>query len=280
MFRSVISLFVFGLSAAPSVAHEFWIEPTNYTIDRATTIEATLFNGQGFGGIVDGEEAGATRIGYFPNRIAATRYFLGDTSAPVDGRIGDNPAIALAPLDNGLHVVAYVSAPATIGYQEWEKFQNFVDHKDLPTSLAEHTALGFPEVDFTEIYIRNSKTLVAVGDGAGSDLRTGMETEIIALDNPYTDDVSQGMRVLLVYLDDIRANEQIELFEKGPDDVVTITTVRTNDDGIATLPVRPGFSYMADAVLLREPSAELAEQYDAVWETLWANLTFAVPAAQ
>ena len=53
--------------------------------------------------------------------------------------------------------------------------------------------------------------------------------------------------------------------------------MQTDDNGVATFPVRPGYSYMVDAVVLREPSDRLAEQFGAVWETLWANLTFAVP---
>ncbi len=34
---------------------------------------------------------------------------------------------------------------------------------------------------------------------------------------------------------------------------------------------------MLDAVVLREPSEALAAERDVVWESLWANLTFAVP---
>jgi len=50
-----------------------------------------------------------------------------------------------------------------------------------------------------------------------------------------------------------------------------------NSAGVALVPVLAGHAYMLDAVVLREPSAVLAEQTGAVWETLWANLTFAVP---
>ena len=278
MIRSLLSFTALVALSGPVAAHELWLEPLDYTITRQDTIESEIFNGQGFGGTVDGEVLGATRIGYFPNRIAAARYFLGDASAPVDGRLGTTPALQLAPLAEGLHSIAYVSTPASLTYENWERFQRFVDHKDLDVSLERHLELGFPEEGFGEVYIRNSKTLVAVGDGAGADRRTGMETEIVALDNPYTDDLSEGMRVALYYQGGVRADEQIELFEKDAEGNVVITLVRTDADGIAVLPVRPGFSYMADAVVLRQPSEALAEQSGAVWETLWANLTFAVPA--
>lgn len=278
MLRSILSPVLAVMFATPVVAHELWLEPLDYTIGAGATIEAAIYNGQDFGGTIDGEDRGASQLAYFPNRIAVSRTFFGDESTAVTGEIGQTPAIQVAPLSEGLHAVAYISTPATLNYEEWEKFQRFIDHKDLGDILPQHEARDLPLENFLEVYIRNSKTLVAVGDGAGEDRRTGMETEIVALANPYVDDLNDGLPVQLWYQGNVRANEQIELFEKGPDDAVIITLVRTNDEGIAILPVRPGYSYMADAVVLREPSPARAEQTGAVWETLWANLTFSVPA--
>ena len=51
----------------------------------------------------------------------------------------------------------------------------------------------------------------------------------------------------------------------------------TDSEGRVTVPVKSGHRYMLDAVVLREPSANLAEATGAVWESLWANLTFEVP---
>jgi hypothetical protein len=55
-----------------------------------------------------------------------------------------------------------------------------------------------------------------------------------------------------------------------------ITLHRTDADGIASLPVKAG-CYLVDAVVLREPTAELAAEAEIAWETLWAALTFGVP---
>ncbi len=70
---------------------------------------------------------------------------------------------------------------------------------------------------------------------------------------------------------------QIELFEKDPDGKVKITLHKTNDKSEVLLPVKPQRSYLADMVILREPSAEVAKKLSVVWETLWASLTFSVP---
>ncbi len=67
-----------------------------------------------------------------------------------------------------------------------------------------------------EAYSRYSKTLIGVGKSAGADRRTGLETEIVALTNPYTDDLSRGMRVQLFYRSEVRPNAQIAVFFKAP----------------------------------------------------------------
>lgn len=72
-----------------------------------------------------------------------------------------------------------------------------------------------------------------------------------------------------------QANTQIELFEKSPQGEVKTSRLRTNDLGVVVLPVKPNHHYLVDMVVLREPSKTLAKDKRAVWETVWASLTFA-----
>lgn len=259
---------IFSVLAGPVLAHEYWIEPITYQVAADGRLEGNLANGQEFSG---------TKLPYLPQRFVNFAVFAGDQWARVPGRPGDIPALNIDPLGEGLHVVAYQSINATVDYDTWEEFQTFVDHKDLGDVLSQHRARGLPDAGFTEIYARFSKTLIAVGDGAGADRRVGLETEIVALTNPYTDDLSDGMRVQVFYRDAVRADTQVEVFQKAADGSVDITLHRTDAEGIATIPVAPGFAYMLDAVVLKEPNAALAESSDAVWQTLWANMTFAIP---
>lgn len=260
--------FVLALFATPVSAHEFWLEPLAYQVAADGRLEANIVNGQEFSG---------TQLPYLPQRFRHFIAFNDGQSQVVPGRAGDTPGLNMDVVGEGLNIVVYQALPAIVDYENWEKFENFLTHKDLGDRLARHTERGLPLEGFKEVYSRYSKTLIGVGDAAGNDLRTGLETEIVALTNPYTDDVSGGMRVQLFYGQDVRANEQIELFEKAPDYSVSITLHRTDADGIATLPVKPGYSYMADAVVIREPQGQIAADTNAAWETLWANLTFAVP---
>lgn len=265
--RIFAALFAFSF-ALPAQSHEFWIEPQSYQVESDGKLQAGLVNGQEFEG---------TQLAFLPDRFIRFDMASGMRGADVENRIGARPALDMDPLTDGLHSIAYQSRLATLSYAEWDKFLSFAAHKDFQDIEARHDARGLPRTDFGEGYWRSAKTLIGVGDANGADRRMGLIVEYVALDNPYTDDLSNGLRVQLFFRDDIIADGQVELFEKAPDGTVDITLHRTDADGIAVLPVKAGHSYLVDHVVLRVPSAEIATQTNVVWETLWASLTFGVP---
>ncbi|SMY07438.1 DUF4198 domain-containing protein [Flavimaricola marinus] len=266
MRRLILSLLV--TVASPLAAHELWIEPIEWRVGIDGNVSAALVNGQQFDGV---------NLAFFPNRIKSFDLHLGDDSTVVTGRIGDSPAMTMPTMGDGLHVAAYVSSVSTVTYTEWAKFISFAEHKDLGDVTAVRDVNGLPAEGFKEAYTRFSKSLIGVGSSEGSDRVLWLETELVALANPFTDDLSAGMPLQLWYQGEVRADEQIELFDRAPDGEVTVTLHRTDEDGIALVPVVAGHDYMADAVVLRLPEDDLAEATGAVWETLWANLTFHVP---
>lgn len=255
-----------------AVAHELWIEPVVWQIPAEGKLEAMLVNGQNFAG----NDGSGLRLAYIPKWFTRFEMSLAAQTVPVPGRMGDTPALAMAPLGEGLHVAVYQSSGDVISYDGWAKFEIFIGHKGFAGIEQRHIARGVSQDRFSEYYTRYSKSLIAVGSGAGEDRDTGMQTELTALDNPYTFG-GDALRVRLTYQGQVRANTQIELFEKTAAGDVTRAVYMTDDQGVASLPVRPGLSYMADAVVIREPDAVLAAAKGVAWETLWANLTFAVP---
>ncbi|WP_102107551.1 DUF4198 domain-containing protein [Oceaniglobus roseus] len=269
MFTSLrLSLVALALSTSAAVAHEFWIDPQDFTPDPGANIVADIRVGQSFNG---------SSYAYIPDNFRLFELAQGETRTPVEGRIGDRPALDAAPLGEGLNVILHVTRDYALTWKEWQKFADFVTHKDFDGVIEAHRAKGHPEKDFTEMYSRYGKSLVAVGEGAGQDRAYGLLTEIVALKNPYTDDLSSGLPVRVLYQDAPRKDVQVEIFAKAPDGSVTTTTTRTDDKGEATIPVTPGDTYLLDAVVMREPSAELAAKTGALWESLWASLTFRAP---
>ena len=247
-------------------AHEFWIDPVAFEIRQGDPLVANIRVGKNFSGAA---------FSFIPNRFERFEVITAGVAYPVLGRLGDRPALTMATPEKGLNIAVHVTGDMTLTYREWSKFETFVRHKDFAWGLAEHTRRGLPETGFKERYSRYAKSLLAVGDGAGKDREIGLVTELVALTNPYTDDLSQGMVLRAFYQGAPRADVQIEVFEKNDDGSVQTTLHRTDDTGLVRVPVRAGYRYMADTVVMRPLDA--ATSGGAVWESLWASLTFEVP---
>jgi hypothetical protein len=175
----------------------------------------------------------------------------------------------------GLVLVVYESTPATLTYNKWEKFRNFIQHKDFPDAEKSHISRGLPTKGFKEIYHRYAKVLIGRGHSKGRDINFGLETEFVAQTNPFVDPADAGFKAQLLYQQHPRENAQVEVFERDPEGVVSIFLLRTDKDGRVSVPIKPGFDYLLDAVVLREPVPHTNK--GAVWESLWAAMTFSVP---
>jgi len=263
LFRLVFATWC-AICASIATAHEFWIEPESYMVDASDNLVARLKNGQNFEGI---------SLAYFDRNIVRFEVVSGDATRPVEGRMGDNPALDIPAQDTGLTIVLHETTPSFVTYREWEKFQKFADHKDFPDIDARHEANGFEPPPFKERYSRHAKALIAVGDGTGADRAFGLKTEFVALTNPYAPGFDNTMRVQVLYEGAIRRYAQVEVFDRNPEGAIAVSLHRTDADGIAAIPVSRGHDYLLDAVVLRPAK----DRDDAVWETFWAALTFAVP---
>jgi uncharacterized GH25 family protein len=268
MKKLVLPLVILTVFPVLASAHEFWLDPADYQVETGETIIADLKNGQNFEGV---------SLPFNTHSFERFTLLVDGTTTDTVGRLGDRPGLQNEAAQDGLHIYSYQSTISHVSYKVYEKFQTFADYKSFKDMRALHQARNLPDVNFQEAYTRYAKTLIDVGHGRGSDVQTGLEAELVALQNPYTDDLSDGLQVQAFYQETPQPDTQIELFEKAPDGTVTVTLHRTDGDGIATLPTKAGHSYLVDNVVLREPSADVAAQRGAVWETLWASLTFAVP---
>lgn len=272
MPRSFLALLAlsFGLFAGPLTAHEFWLSPDRYVVPEGAPLRVHIRVGQGMVG---------NPFSYVPRRTERFEVLGPDGPLPFAPVVGDRPAVARAAAPDGLVVVVHETTDSRLTYRDWTKFGAFAAEKGLDGLEAAHLARGLPREGFVETYRRFAKTLVAGGAGAGADRVVGLRTEIVALANPYVDDVSGGMAVRVLLDGAPRADAQVELWERasGPGTAARTavegarSVLRTDRDGMVLLPVRPGHEYMVDATLMEPRTGDVA------WHSLWANLTFAVP---
>lgn len=255
--------------ATPAVSHEFWIAPEAYQAESGGNLQAHFRNGEGFKG---------RSLSYFDQRSNRFEMIAGGVTTTLTPRAGDKPAFTLPEgTPDGLIVVVHEATSSSLTYRDWAKFLKFAAHKDFANAAADHIAAGWPQDKFKESYTRHAKALMALGDGDGADQATGMATEFVAMTNPYAASFTNNMKVLLIYNGQPRPDAQVEVFDRAPDETVTIALHRTDANGIATIPVTPGHDYLFDAVVLRKAPTPATIPDDPVWETLWAALTFHVP---
>lgn len=262
--RLFLSLII-SMTISPAFAHEFWIEPENYQVKSGEPVIANLRNGENFSG---------GPLSWIDRRIARSEAWVGQDVKKLSGRAGDLPAISFQPRNAGLLRLVHETTLSTLPYKSADKFQAFVDHKDLDTS-----ALPDPTYPFSEGYRRFAKALIGIAGAEGQDQVSGMETEFVALENPYTYGIADQLPVRLYYQNNPRPDAQIEIFERAPDGSVQVFLLRTDGNGEALIPVQPGHAYLLDAVILRRPASALAKERGVLWESLWAALTFAIPVA-
>ena len=240
------------MAVSPVTAHEFWIEPHDFSVDANTQIQADLRVGQDFKG---------DAFPFIPARFAAFKSYDRLGVRAVEGAPGDLPALSLTPEAEGLSIFTYVSAGERIRFREWDKF-------------ARHDARGLPRDDIRELYTRCAKTLVSVGDDAtDQDRATGMRLELVAGANPMAVTPGAEMSFTLLWEGEPLADTQVALFRKGENtEAGTRTLTRTDENGQASFTLPAAGTYMAASVHMIEAPADR----NADWQSFWASLTFGV----
>jgi len=267
MARSTVSALVGTmLAVCPVSAHEFWIEPHDFSINPDTEIQADIRVGQDFKG---------DAFPYIPSRFIAFKRYDSIGETDVDGVTGDLPALALTLRAEGLNIFTYVSVAERIRFQDWDKFAAYLDLEGLTTIPARHDARGLSRDEVSELYTRCAKTLVAVGDATGGqDRATGMRLELVASQNPMTLAPGAAMSFTLLWEGEPLADTQVALFRRGDTgrDATAKTITRTDGNGQASFTIPAQGTYLAASVHMTEAPADR----NADWQSYWASLTFGV----
>ena len=268
MYRQLFLKIIFLFFPCTLVGHELWIDTSEFKVEKGTKVDFDLRNGENFDGF---------SLGYFDRSVEKLYWRQNGELFDNASRQGDIPALQIEPEKNGLISAIYVSKPSVIKYKDFKKFHSFAIEKDAQDAVDLHLSQSFPMENFSEIYTRYSKALVGVGSSIGSDQANNLELELIAKENPYTDDMSDGIEILLLYNGQPHAFATLNVFERSTIDFgVNTFAVQTNEKGMATVKVKNDRTYLIDNVILRPASVKLSKDKGVIWESLWAALTFGV----
>ena len=249
------------------VAHEFWIEPTRYRIEPSERIVANLRVGQYFKG---------NTFSFVPDKFVEFSVIDASGKRPINGRLGDLPAISEPSFRTGLHVLVHHSTGNTLTYSDFAKFERFARKEGNVWLLDAHRQRGLPRNDVTEAYTRYAKALVLVGNGDGQDEWVGMPFEIVVETNPYADSSSGAISLRLLWEGREMVDKQISIFRKHGSCEATRTTILTDAKGRALIPRQPGGRFLLSSVHVIEPQGE-SRNTRAMWQSFWASTTFELP---
>ncbi|MGB7287998.1 MAG: DUF4198 domain-containing protein [Salaquimonas sp.] len=252
-----------ALLNSPASAHEYWLEPLAYTVEKTEALQADLKNGQDFVG---------SRFSFVETNFEQFTIASPDVSVPVTGRNGDYPALNAQPMMDGLHIASYQGKFDRITFNEVDKIKHYIEYEGFQGVMERHLERGFAPNRFQEQYARCAKALFQVGDtGPGNDRLMGLKFELVAEKNPYTLAKTDMLPVRLYWEGEPIANVQIRMFRF--DGELETKTVRTDENGRAAFPLAGGGKFMLNAVHIYEgdddPDTKLAE-----WVSYWATLTF------
>jgi uncharacterized GH25 family protein len=258
---SLIAAFLM-LSGSSASAHEFWLEPTDFTPKLGQSVAISIYIGQKFKG------------NSYPYLREEFKKFVAVTARgekPVKGVPGDDPAVMFKFTEPGLVIFAHYSTPEKLNFDDWGLFQAYLNFEGLEHILPLHEQLGKPRSGIKEIYSRCAKLLMSVGPTSGDDRLTGMPLELLAERNPYQLREGNELPVRVFLNGKPLAGIAVSAISKS--DPESRQLVRTDGEGRARIPLLKAGPWLLNAVHMMEP----APGAQAHWMSLWASMVFARP---
>ena len=252
-----------ALLTAPTLAHDFWIEPSSFHPPAGSELAVSLRVGEHFRG--DPVPRADARI---------VKFVLSSASgeSPIGGFPATDPAGLVKVASPGLSLIGYRSQRTAITL-EAEKFEKYLADEGLDDVLKSRKTRGEQGKAGNEVYSRCAKSLIAV-DGTGEsgfDRALGFTLEIVAESNPSKLHAGETMRVRVLHDGKPLAGALVKSI--ALDDPDNTVTARSGKDGRAALRLgRKGVWLVKTVHMVPAPKETGAD-----WESLWASLTFEMP---
>ena len=258
--RTLLAALLLAIGGTAVAAHDMWIEPTGFLPTVGRTVGFRLRVGQDFLG---------DPLPRDPSLIDRFVVLDGDTTTPVVGRDGADPAGLMRVGAAGLFVVAYHSKPSPVVLQA-PKFNQYLKDEGLEAIAALRAKSGDSNAEAREVFVRCAKSLLLAGPAseAQRDRVVGMPLELVAERNPYLLASGQSLAVRLLYKDQPLAGALIVALNQR--DPMARVAARSDKNGRVQLRLSEPGPWLVKAVhMIPAPAGT-----DSQWESFWASLTF------
>jgi uncharacterized GH25 family protein len=248
-----------GLTA-PAAAHEFWIEPADFSPPVGKPLDVHVRVGQEFRG---------DSVIYLPDSFKRFVTVSARGSQAVAGLPGDDPAARLTPIEPGLMLIAYESTRYRTDLNG-ETFERYLAMEGLDDILAARRQRGEQGKPVHEVYSRFAKSLIAVGgrdEGLDARRPIGLRLELVPQAPLARLRRGQPLEVQLLYEGRPLADVQVMALSKTRSKDRLLQ--RTDASGRARFALPHADVWLLSAVHMIPAPAEAK----ADWESFWASLT-------
>ncbi|MCP9493582.1 MAG: DUF4198 domain-containing protein [Pyrinomonadaceae bacterium MAG19_C2-C3] len=268
----IVTLFLMALShtfASPSSAHDYWLEPDKFFIEKPSSnlVALRLHLGDHFTSEV---ERPTQR-----ERAVSFDLFSRHNQSSLLSNVPDGtmPVANLSFEQAGTYLVTLERTPARNAL-DGEKFTTYLREEGLNDIIALRRKSGEATKEGREEYRRYLKTLIQVGKHFDDfhDKPIGFKLEITLRHNPYRMRAGDKLPVRVTFDGAPLAGVQVAAYNRQ----LKPLTAKTNMRGEAVFALTKGGAWLVRLVYMRR-CANCADGFE--WESFWGSYSFAVGGA-
>ena len=263
-------LLLLGLITGPVLAHDYWLAPERFAVEKGGELVVRLFVG------MDLEPDTEREL----QKDMTERFVLvaadGAETDLLDGAtFGGKPVLRRKLATPGARLLRMDRAVAHIELED-EKFTEYLEHEGLADAAKLRAKVGHREKE-RERYRRYLKSLVAAAPAPHSkglhDRPLGQKIEILLLDDPFRERPGEPLRAKVLFDGKPLAGRTVWANHRDDETGFVKLEARTDENGVATFrPERPGL-WVVRLIHMRVcPDEKVAD-----WESFWASFSFELP---
>lgn len=256
-------LLIFLLGTAIS-AHEFWLEPQRFHLNKGETLKLKFLVGEDF----TGENWKGNR-----SSVQSLKLYYNGITDHLEALIPDSlsgDSLKLQFFDEGTAMIAYQSTNKSITLAP-DKFLEYLKEDGLYNAISYRESHQENDSSGRELYQRCAKTIFQVGTSTDGSFKhvCGLPTELIPVTNPYT--LKKGQDMVVKILVEGKPTEGLKIRTWYRENGKTVKNDLVSDvDGMVRFPLSLSGKWMVSNVTM----IRLENNSSADWQSYWASLTW------
>lgn len=267
MSRILLPAVIFAAFAGPASAHDFWIAPQSYQLEKSGAVPVS---------IMVGHPKDRSRWALNPHRVISLKSINEEVITDHQDRMKTllpNGDMLLSFIKSGTHLMMIETTSAT-SILPADTFNDYLEEEGLTPIETDRARKGTQDKSGREIYSRRGKAIIQVGPlneskGAYVTRPVGMTLEIVPETNPYALSADEPMTTTTYYRGKAIKGVTIGLISLDTE-AGLIAVKKTNRKGEVTFKRPQKGQWMLHAVW----SDPLEDTTKADYDTIFSSLSF------